>query len=265
MKKILQNAEPPPFRWENKQGAGRGFVLCDHASCRVPKALKNLGMKKSDLRRHIGWDIGVTGAGRHIARKLDMPLLLASYSRLVADLNRAPGHRECMAEVSDHIPVPANMGLSAREKKRRLDEIFWPYQMEIGRQTKKMLGRDIVPLLVAVHSFTPQMDGKKRPWDIGILFNHEKKIAKTFAREFRKRYPKYRIGENAPYSLKDERFKGSTIWRWGEQQGLPYIFVEFRQDLIDTPRKARRWANMFLTCLAAVLEDPATFRRRKIR
>lgn len=262
-KKILSKAEPPPFKWENAKGKGRGFVICDHASYRVPKSLKNLGMKKKDLQKHIGWDIGIADAGRHIAKALDMPVLLASYSRLVVDLNRAPTHRECMAETSDHIPVPANRKLSAAQKKQRLDEIFWPYQKQIGLQTAKMLKKSGVPLLLAIHSFTPVMDGEKRPWDIGILFNHEKKIARTLAREFGRRYPQYNVGLNAPYTLKDERFKGSTIWRWGEQKGIPYVFVEFRQDLIDTPKKARVWAKMLLTCLEPVMKDPATFRRRK--
>ena len=34
------------------------ILLCDHASNYIPKKYKNLGLKLSDVNKHIGWDIG---------------------------------------------------------------------------------------------------------------------------------------------------------------------------------------------------------------
>lgn len=264
-RRILSPGEQPPFRIENAQGKGIGLVICDHASNRVPRSLRDLGLKKADLKKHIGWDIGAEDASLHIGRTLDMPVVLASYSRLVLDLNRAPHHEECIVETSDHIKVPANEGLSKADREQRLKEIFWPYQNKVGKMLDVFMGRRQIPILLAIHSLTPEMDGVKRPWHISILWNREEKIAKQVVKEIRNSRPDFLVGENEPYTLFSDRFPGSTIWRHAEERNLPYIFVEFRQDLIDTREKAVAWANILLQAMRPVLADPATYQGRKIK
>ncbi len=261
--KILSSQEPKPFRLDNVKGTGSGVVICDHASNRVPASLKNLGLKKSDLARHIGWDIGAEDIGRHIARKLNMPAVFASYSRLVVDLNRAPLHRECVPEISDKVKIPANTGLTKKAWNQRLQEIYWPYQNEVGKQVDRLVKTKQTPLLLAVHSYTPVMGDVRRPWHLSLLWNKEEKIAKRLIAEIRKNNPSLLVGENEPYSLKGERFPDSTICRHAEARGLPYLFIEFRQDLINTKEKAIVWGDIFLQALGPVLEDVAAIRNKK--
>jgi predicted N-formylglutamate amidohydrolase len=194
-----------------------------------------------------------------------MPAVLATYSRLVVDLNRAPSYHECMPAISDGISIPGNASLSKEQKERRLKEIFWPYQNKVGKIVDGMVRKKQVPLLIAIHSFTPAMQGKKRPWHIGILWSKEEKIAKKVISSIRRNHPDFLVGENEPYTLFDERHEGSTIHRHAEERGLPYVFVEFRQDLVDTKEKALKWAGIFLDALRPVLDDPAYFEDRKIR
>lgn len=263
--RILSAGEAPPFRIENAQGKGVGLVICDHASNRVPRALKDLGLKRADLKKHIGWDIGAEDTSLHIGRTLDVPVVLANYSRLVLDLNRAPHHEECIPEVSDHIKVPANEGLSKVDRERRLKEIFWPYQNKISKMLDSAIGKGQIPVILAIHSLTPEMDGVKRPWHISILWNREEKIAKQVVKEIRSRHPDFLVGENEPYTLFSDRFPGSTVWRHAEERNLPYIFVEFRQDLIDTKEKAIAWADLFLEAIRPVIGNPATYQGRKMK
>ena len=263
--RVLAKDEAPPFRIENPKGKGAGLIVCDHASNRVPRGLKNMGVSKADLQKHIAWDIGAEDASRHISKKLDMPAVYASYSRLLVDLNRAPHHAECMVEVSDNIKVPANARLSREARVRRLKEIFWPYQNKIGKEIDRLLKRKQIPILLAIHSLTPEMNGVKRPWHISILWHKEEKIAKKLVAAIRKNHRDLLVGENEPYTLFDERFAGSTICRHAEDRGLPYIFVEFRQDLIDTKEKAARWADIFLEALKPLLESPEVLSGRKVR
>jgi predicted N-formylglutamate amidohydrolase len=263
--RILSPGEQPPFRIENAQGKGIGLVVCDHASNRVPRVLKDLGLKKADLKKHVGWDIGAEDASLHIGRTLDMPVVLANYSRLVLDLNRAPHHEECIAEESDHIKIPANAGLSKAQREQRLKEIFWPYQNKIGKMLDVFMNRKQIPVLLAIHSLTPEMDGVKRPWHISILWNREEKIAKQIVREIRNSHPDLLVGENEPYTLFSDRFPGSTVWRHAEERNLPYVFVEFRQDLINTKEKAVYWANLFMQAMRPVLENPLTYQGRKMK
>jgi len=263
--KILAANEPPPFKVINRRGNGAGLIICDHSSKRVPRSLKGLGIKKSDLNRHIGWDIGTENIGRRMSKALDMPAVLACYSRLVVDLNRAPDHSECIIGESDHTKIPANARLSKKARARRIKEIFWPYQKQLGRQVGCIIKKGQVPLLLAIHSFTPEMNGVERPWHIAILWNKQKKIARKLVAEIRNNHPALLVGENEPYTLKDQRFSGSTIWRHAEKRGLPYVFVEFRQDLVDTKEKAVQWADIFMQALAPVLESLKISPAPKIR
>ena len=262
---VLAPDEPKPVRVENPQGRGLGLIICDHAGNRVPRALKDMGLEKATLKKHIAWDIGAEDISRHMSKALDMPAVLAVYSRLVADMNRAPDYHECMAEVSDRIKIPANAALSKEAKELRLKEVHRPYQNRIGKLVEGFVKKGRTPVLVAVHSFTPEMDGVRRPWHISILWNKEEKIAKQVVRALRRNHPDLLVGENEPYSLLDERFAGSTICRHAEERNLPYVFVEFRQDLVDTREKAVRWADIFLQALQPVLEGQEIFRDRKIK
>jgi predicted N-formylglutamate amidohydrolase len=256
-KKILAASEPPSYQVLNPRGSGVGLIICDHSSNLVPRSLKGLGLEKSQLSRHIGWDIGTEDIGRYMSKALDMPLVLAGYSRLVVDLNRAPDHRECIIENSDHTKIPANIGLSKAAREKRLKEIFWPYQKQVGKQVDRFVKKKQTPLLLAVHSFTPEMNQVRRHWHIAVLWNRQEKIARKLIAEIRKNNPGILVGENEPYSLKNERFEGSTMWRHAEKRDLPYVFVEFRQDLVDTREKAAHWGDLFIQALKIVLENPS--------
>ncbi len=251
--KVLMAGEAAPYRIMNAKGHTAGLIICDHASKKIPRGLKGLGIKASEVSRHIGWDIGAAEVTRCLSRKLDMPAILAGYSRLVIDVNRAPDHDEAMPEVSDKTLIKGNIGLTKKARDQRLKEIFWPYQKEIGRQIDRMVKKKTPPLLLAIHSFTPEMGGVKRPWHISILWNKEAVLAKKVMKAIQKKHPQFLVGGNEPYTLKDHRFIGSTIWRHGEERNLPYVFVEFRQDLIDTKEKAAYWADVLIDALGVVL------------
>ncbi len=261
----LLAAEPAPYRIENRDGKAAGLVICDHASARVPRKLKDMGLKKTFLKKHIGWDIGAEEAALHISDVFDMPAVIAQYSRLVVDLNRAPDYCECMPEESDNIKIPANAGLSKKDREARLNEIYWPYHKAVARQIDRQLAARKPPFLLFVHSFTPHMDGELRPWHISVLWKKEEKIAKRVVHALRAAHPGLLIGENDPYALSGVRFAGSSVWRHAEERNLPYVLVEFRQDLVDTKERAVEWAEIFIDAVRPVICDPETFAGRKIK
>lgn len=262
---LIAAGEPPPYVVENAHGAAKCVIVCDHASNLVPKALKNLGLSNANLKKHIAWDPGTADIGRALSQQLDAAVVLASYSRLVVDLNRGHDQPECMRETSDHVEVPGNLQLTQAHKNLRLAEFFWPYHKAVDTQLQRFLDRGVAPILVSIHSFTPRMDGFNRPWHIGVLWNHEEGIAMRLVDNLRRNNPELRIGENEPYSLKSEHFTRNTVSTHAESRGLPYVIVEFRQDMVDTPAKARKWAGIFLESLAPLLADPALYRLRSDR
>lgn len=261
---IKNKKEPAVVRVENAKGKAQMVIICDHASNALPKKYGTLGLAKKDLQKHIAWDPGTENIGRYIAKKLDSTVVLAGYSRLLVDLNRGPDNGECMRDVSDHIAIPGNKKLSRTEQAARLKKYYWPYHDTIGKQIDRFTKKGIYPVLLSVHSFTPEMDGKKRPWHIGVLWNREQKIAKALCKNLRAKNKGLVVGENAPYSLKTHDTGVNSISRHAEGRGLPYVIVEFRQDLVGTKKGAEKYAEMFLQALRPVLEDPATYKKREI-
>lgn len=261
---ILSKGEPKAVRVENPSGKGKYVIVCDHASNRVPKSLRNLGLSKAELKQHIAWDPGTEDIGLYLSKHMDAPCVIAGYSRLVVDLNRGHDHKECMRDVSDHIRIPGNTGLTAAQRRQRLDEFFHPYHAEITKALKRFTAKGIAPVLISIHSFTPEMDGFRRPWHIGVLWNRQEKLARALVKHLRRNNPDLVIGENEPYSLKAANFLKNTVSTHAESKGLPYVIVEFRQDLVSTRKDAVKWAEIFRESLLPALSDPGlhTLRRR---
>lgn len=263
--RLLTKADPAPFRIENQKGKAQCLVICDHASNRIPAALGTLGLSKKDREKHIAWDPGTEIIGRYLSEQLDAPAFFSTFSRIVVDVNRGANSAECMREVYDHVTVPGNASLSRTQKKQRIDEIFNPYHKNLAGQVQRFLKKKRVPMIISVHSFTPEMDGYRRPWHIGILWNKEDDIALKLVDNLRRQNPTMIVGENEPYSLKAENLTKNTIGTHAESKGLPYVIVEFRQDLVKTKRDALKWGKIFLDALAPILADPDTYRLYRAR
>ena len=70
------------------------------------------------MQRHIAWDIGIAGVTERLSAVLDATAVLQTYSRLVIDCNRDPSWPSAMPEISEHTPIPGNIGLSQQDRER---------------------------------------------------------------------------------------------------------------------------------------------------
>ncbi|MFT8471694.1 N-formylglutamate amidohydrolase [Acetobacter persici] len=218
---------------------GGPFVLVsDHAGRAVPPELGDLGVSAEERARHIGWDIGIDGVGRHLAARLPAVLIEQVYSRLVIDCNRAPGHPTSIVTVSDGTPVPANKGLTPEQIAARHDAILHPYHARITQELDARVQAGRPTVVVALHSFTPEMRGFKRPWHAGILHNHDSRLAHIMLDLLRREG--LTVGDNEPYALTDT--SDYTIPLHGEKRQLPHLEIEIRQDLIAEEAGQKEWA-----------------------
>ena len=124
---LLGPQDPPPFTVHNPYGRSPFLLLADHAGQRVPAALGDLGVAPAERDRHIGWDIGIAGTTRALARQLDAFAIEQTYSRLVIDCNRPLESPTLIVASSDGTAVPANATLTAQARAARVREIFRPY------------------------------------------------------------------------------------------------------------------------------------------
>ena len=260
MESLLGPSDPPVVEVFNETGKAPVLLSCDHASNKVPRALGKLGLADSELRRHIGWDIGAAGVTRLLARQLDAPAILAGYSRLVVDCNRDPVDATSMPAVSDAVAVPGNAMLSEAQRRQRIEALFKPYHRAIECALDGFAERSVHPAVLSIHSFTPTMNGITRPWHIGVLWDKDPRIPVPLLAALR-RETGLKVGDNEPYSAREPA--GYTVRTHAVRRGLPHVAVEIRQDLIADTAGEGEWAERLALALMPILEDPALYHAKQ--
>lgn len=250
MQQLLGPGDPPPFTVYNEKGRAPLLLLCDHASKTVPRALGDLGISEDELARHIGWDIGGLDAAIELSKSLDAPLVASGYSRLVIDCNRWPGGEGSIPEISDGVYVPGNRGLAKEQIDSRAEACFWPYHREVERHLDRLAAGGRPVALLVVHSFTPEMNGFRRPWHVGVLWNDDPRLPDPLLAELR-RDPTLTVGDNEPYSARASY--EYTLNAHARPRKLPHCSLEVRQDLIETPGEARAWAQRLAPAIRAAV------------
>jgi predicted N-formylglutamate amidohydrolase len=250
---LLQPGDPPPFSVINPEGKAPVLMLCDHASKAVPQSLDQLGLSDWELSQHVGWDIGAAETAGHIARALDAPLVQSGYSRLVIDCNRRLDNPMSIPPISDKIVIPGNRDLSPVDRAERAEACFWPYHREVAKRLDDFVARGVTPSIVIVHSFTPEMNGFKRPWHVGVLWDGDTRIAPRLLDGLRRR-DDIHVGDNEPYSGKSEN--EFTLTYHTLARDLPRVSLEIRQDLIGDSAGCRKWARMLIPAFGYALRLP---------
>jgi predicted N-formylglutamate amidohydrolase len=213
----------------DRAGAACAFLLIgDHAGRSIPRRLGALGVRQADLDRHIAWDIGVEAMGLCLSAELGACFIRQAYSRLVIDCNRAPGSAASIPQVSDGTPISGNAGLSDSDIAARVGTIYHPYQARISQELDERRSTSLPTILVALHSFTPCLDGFDRPWRYGVLHRHDSPFsASVLAAMSAALGPE--AGDNQPYAM-DETDNTVPLHRAGRD--IDYLELEVRQDLI---------------------------------
>jgi predicted N-formylglutamate amidohydrolase len=226
------------------------LVVSDHASNHVPDDV-HLGIDAALLSQHIAWDIGVAGVARYLVDLSGCAAFLATYSRLVVDLNRYPSDASAVPVVSDGVDIKGNH-LSAAQRQDRLDRYFHPYHVRL----EQLLHERRPSLILSIHSFTPRLDTDplaERPWEIGVLYN-EHDAASMIAIPYLEGEGLI-VGDQLPYSGKQ---LNATMNRHAEGQDIPYVGVEIRQDLIETSEGQERFAAILAEMAQYVAERLAS-------
>jgi predicted N-formylglutamate amidohydrolase len=257
---LIAADEPPAFSAvsSGKPADGRELVIvCDHASNRVPAALRGLGLDARHLKDHIAWDIGAAAVALKLTEWLGGRGVLGGYSRLVVDLNRSLMDGSAFAPLSDGVLVPGNVGLDAEAKAERAAAFYWPYHDAVDRALDEATSDETQPVMIAVHSFTPRLHGIERPWHVGVLWDKDPRLPLRLLETLRAR-PDIVAGDNEPYSGRHPA--DFTIDHHAEPRGIAHVSLEIRQDLIRDEPGQLRWAEQLADVLEPLLKDPALYR-----
>lgn len=202
--------------------AGGVLLIGDHASNHVPPDIA-LGIDPALLAEHVAWDIGVAAVAERLvdAGAVDAAIL-GGVSRLVVDCNRdehAPG---LIPIASDGHAIPGN-ALDHAGHRARLDRFYFPYHAHLAAT----LATARPAMILSLHSFTPMLASQPepRPWQIGILYNDDDRLARIAIPAFAARG--LIVGDQLPYSGK---LLNHTMNVQAEANAIPYLGIEMRQD-----------------------------------
>ena len=237
--KLLAADEPHPVMIARPGGKSPFFLAADHAGRVIPKSLGSLGLPDNELVRHIAWDIGIEGTSRFLADALDAFFIGQTYSRLVIDCNRDLAVPTSIVEISEHTEVPGNRQLSPADRRKRQEEVFWPYHRRLAEELDKRKARGRATILISMHSFTPVFKSIGRQWHVGVLYNRDPGYARILL-DLLECEGDLVVGDNEPYRVGD--LTDYTIPVHGERRGLPHVEIEIRQDLIADEAGQRAWA-----------------------
>lgn len=247
---LLSPDEPGPFQILNPLADVPILLVCDHASCRLPIALGNLGLDPFARRCHLAIDIGAGPLTEQLAASLGATAVLARYSRLVVDLNRQLMDASAFLEFGDGILISGNRNLGQADKDSRADVFYWPYHKAVDEQVQRLRNVGPPPAFISVHSFTPVMNGKNRPWQIGVLWDKDTRLRDIFIADFSA--AGYVVGDNEPYSGKSPH--DFTIDHHAEKIRLPNIGIEIRQDLVADAAGVAKIASVMHKIIASIPE-----------
>jgi predicted N-formylglutamate amidohydrolase len=249
--------DPAPVLRLNGEATQPVLIIADHAGNAVPQVMQGLGLGSEELERHIAWDPGAAAVAAGLAERWQATAVLAQYSRLIVDPNRPLGDPAAMPVVSDGTMVPANQNLTVEERQRRAELFYFPYHTTIDNEVARLrqVGdkKPTGPLVLSIHSFTPDYGDEDRPWHVGVMSAADRRLAEALLEAF-EQFDGLVVGDNQPYSGVD---LGYTLRLHGGAQGLANAQVEIRQDLLIDDKDHALWVDILDDAVAPLLNDPA--------
>lgn len=235
----------------NPHGKANIVFVSEHASNNIPAEFDNLGLSDEQLQLHIAWDIGIGEVTRNLAKMLDAPAILAEFSRLLIDPNRATSQQGLIPLVSDDHIIHGNQNLDAKAINERIDRFYLPFHTETRRLIEKKEDHHEAPIIFNMHSFTPHMNGERRPWHSGLLYNTDNRVARHLNKRLEARG--FNIGDNEPYSGKELFYTMNTH---ALTRGLPHVNIEIRQNEIDHSIGINKWSDILAEELSHISRHP---------
>ena len=189
----------------NKRSDSILILTCEHASNKLPAAFRS-AVPAEVLRTHRAYDIGALAVFRKLV-KFAKPEFYCEgkFSRLFVDLNRTITNKSAFSEYYEQLDKA-----TASKVKAQATAYWSEYRAAIEKFVDSALKPktraaksepEIVHL--GIHSFTPELNGKVRNTDIGILYDpsrpQECELAQVIKDEIKRLYPAMKVRFNYPY------------------------------------------------------------------
>jgi predicted N-formylglutamate amidohydrolase len=180
---------------------------------------------------------------RALARAFRAPLVTSTISRLLIDLNRSIGHPQHFSAAARGAPEAVREEIVA--------QYYCPYRAQVERLVRQSVSRGRRVIHISSHSFTPELDGKVRRADVGLLYDpgrHEEAgLCALWKASLAAFAPELQVRRNYPYAGKGDGL--TSHLRLSFPRGT-YVGIELEINQRIVFAAGRRW-----TALRRVLID----------
>jgi predicted N-formylglutamate amidohydrolase len=202
-------------------------ITCEHGGNRIPTPYQDLFHDQALLDSHRGFDPGALGMAKAMATAYAAPLVSATISRLLVDLNRSVGNPALHAEAIRKLPVEIRAQI--------VKQYYQPYRDQAEKLVRQTIAEHGRVIHLSSHSFTPVLYGKVRRADIGLLYDPirpgEMQLCARWQAALKVCAPELLVRRNYPYAG-----KGDGLTAWFRRQLPPDVYVgvelEINQKLI---------------------------------
>lgn len=206
----------------------RNIILtCEHAGKEIPEQFSHL-FKKADkvLNSHRGWDPGALEIADFFSKSLQIPVFTYPFTRLLIEPNRSIGHLHSFSEFSN--------SLSNDEKTKLIQNFYLPHRNRIEDKVAKLVNKGRTVIHIGIHTFTPELNGVPRNFDVGLLYDPKHQLEKEFCKHWKNNLSlissDLKIKMNQPYKGSSDGLTTYLRKKFGSTQYLG-IELEVNQQL----------------------------------
>ncbi|MDO6391489.1 N-formylglutamate amidohydrolase [Pontibacter sp. BT731] len=225
----------------------RLLLTCEHGGNLIPAAYAPLFQGHEEvLTTHQGYDIGALDLYNSLKPMADVGFY-SETSRLLVELNRSQHHARLFSAYTQVLP-PA-------EKARLLEKHYKPYREQVEQMVSDFVSAGRCVLHVAVHTFTPELDGEERQADVGLLYDPKRKHEQDFSRKWKAALNKadknLLVRFNYPYLGIADGFPTYLRRKFTEDE---YVGIELEVNQKYPQQGGARWQEL-QTLLARTLQE----------
>jgi predicted N-formylglutamate amidohydrolase len=213
-------------------------ITCEHGGNRIPAPYRGLFRgQQRQLESHRGYDPGALVMARALATAFAAPLVVSTISRLLVDLNRSVGHPRLHIEAVRKAP--------AEVRQQILNHYYLPYRAQAERLVRRAVADGGLVIHLSSHSFTPELDGKVRHADVGLLYDparqREGDLCDRWKASLKTCAPDLTVRRNYPYAGKGD---GLTTWFRRHLPPDAYVGIELEVNQKHVFMAGRQWTAM---------------------
>ena len=213
-------------------------ITCEHGGNRIPGPYRDLfRTHRALLNTHRGFDPGALIMAKALATKFAAPLVASTVSRLLVDLNRSIGHPCLYFEATLNEPTEVRQLI--------LKHYYQPYRAHAERLVRQAIVDHGHVIHLSSHSFTPELDGKVRIADIGLLYDParpgEADLCERWKAALKVCEPYLSICRHYPYAGKGDGLTASFRQRLSPSA---YVGIELEINQKHIIRAGRKWIEL---------------------